>query len=511
MPSVFATPPAGSAAWRWRGLALALLAGILHTAAFAPLEWWWLQIAALALVAWPLRSAPTAARGAALGVAFGLGWFASGLWWLFISMHRYGGLPSVVAALAVALLALALSLYTAAAFAAFVRWRPSRPAAQGLLFAAVWLLAELARASWFSGFPWLASGYAHTSGPLAPWAPWVGVYGLSALSAALAFGLILALPSGAGARPLPLLVVALVAAGAWALPKAFTTSTGALTVSLLQPNVAQDLKFEPARMAANFDRLARDVEAAHGQLVVTPESVVPIPLNALDPVEWQRLQRAVSGPGRAALVGVFVGDDTRGYVNSMVALSAASDGTGPRAYVYGKQHLLPFGEVIPFGFKWFVRAMNIPLDDQERGHNSAAFAVGGQRLRPLICYEDLFGEDIVGSAVGEGAATVFVNASNLAWFGLDMVQDQHLQFSRMRALEFQRPFIRSTNTGATAVVDHRGQVTARLAPGVAGTLDATVEGRQGSTPYARWLAKAGLWPLWALGLLGALFFAKRRR
>lgn len=275
--------------------------------------------------------------------------------------------------------------------------------------------------------------------------------------------------------------------------------------------MAQDLKFDPARMAANFERLARDVEAARGALVVTPESVVPLPLSALEPGQWQRLQRAVAAPGRAALVGIFMGDDAHGYVNSMVGLSAASDGTGPTAYVYGKQHLLPFGEVIPFGFKWFVRAMNIPLDDQAEGNNSQPMAMGAQRLRPLICYEDLFGEDIVGSAVGPAAATIFVNASNLAWFGTLMVQDQHLQFSRMRALEFERPFIRATNTGATTVIDHRGRVTARLPAAEAGTLEAEVEGRIGDTPYARWLHRLGLWPLWAAaGLLIGLAALRRR-
>jgi apolipoprotein N-acyltransferase len=131
--------------------------------------------------------------------------------------------------------------------------------------------------------------------------------------------------------------------------------------------------------------------------------------------------------------------------------------------------------------------------------------VAGQRLRPLICYEDLFGEDFVASMVGEDAATVLVNVSNLAWFGTAMVLDQHLQFSRMRALEFQRPFIRSTNTGATAVVDHRGRLRAALPAAREGLLEATVEGRRGSTPYARWLAALGLWPLLALALaaLGA--------
>ena len=141
-----------------------------------------------------------------------------------------------------------------------------------------------------------------------------------------------------------------------------------------------------------------------------------------------------------------------------------------------------------------------------RGRQALAFepGLGGQRLRPLICYEDLFGEDVVASALdqGEAAATVFVNASNLAWFGPRMVQDQHLQFSQMRALEFQRPVVRSTNTGATALVDHRGQVLARLPVEQQGVLEVEVRGRRGETPYARWLSRLQLWPLWGLALLG---------
>ena len=157
--------------------------------------------------------------------------------------------------------------------------------------------------------------------------------------------------------------------------------------------------------------------------------------------------------------------------------------------------------------------MNIPIGDQARGGSlEPLLVVAGQRVRPLICYEDLFAEDIVGSVVGDGAATVLANVTNLAWFGAAMVQDQHLQFSRMRALELQRPIVRATNTGATAVVDHRGRVSARLPPLVEGSLEAVVEGRVGATPYARWLAEWGLWPLALFGaaLIGTAVVVRRQ-
>ncbi|HNJ73752.1 MAG TPA: nitrilase-related carbon-nitrogen hydrolase, partial [Pseudomonadales bacterium] len=174
---------------------------------------------------------------------------------------------------------------------------------------------------------------------------------------------------------------------------------------------------------------------------------------------------------------------------------------GGGEYVYGKRHLLPFGEFIPPGLAWFVRALNIPIDSQAAGTHQQPLLLDGLRLRALICYEVLFGEDIVASAVdGPDAAEVFVNTSNLAWFGHRMVQDQHLQFIRLRALEFQRPVLHATNTGATAQVDHLGRVRARLAPLQRDTLSVTVEGQRGSTPYARWLHALGLWPLWLLAL-----------
>jgi len=487
-------------------LPAALLAGVVHTLSFAPFEAWWLQIAALAALA-TLATDARPARAALLGWLFGVGWLVSGLWWLYISMHDFGGMPAWLAALAVLALAAALALYYAAALALWARRRTGRPLVDALLWACCWLLAELARGTFFTGFPWIASGYAHAAGPLAAWAPWIGVYGLSALAAWLSYALAANLrPLARSTRIVTLVAALFVLAGPLALPAGFTQATGELGVSLLQPNIAQDIKFDPSRLDANLEALMGQANAARGALVVTPESVIPLTRAELDDAYWAGLRRPFVAPGRALLIGMFLGNSVDGYVNSLVGLSAAAPDS---EYHYGKRHLLPFGEFVPPGFRWFVDMLDIPLGDQAKGRSSAPFVVDGQRLRPLICYEDLFGEDIVASVVGPQPATVLVNVSNLAWFGPWLVQDQHLQFSQMRALEFERPVIRSTNTGATAVVDHRGRVTARLPPASVGTLEATVQGRSGETPYARWLAATGLWPLAGIAL--ALLLGLRRR
>ncbi|EHR69385.1 apolipoprotein N-acyltransferase [Burkholderiales bacterium JOSHI_001] len=487
------------------GLLALALAGALHALAFAPLPLWWLQVLCLSGLAWAVQRAPTVGAAAWRGWAFGFGWLTAGLWWLFISMHDYGHLPAPLAALAVAVLAAFLSLYLAGAMALAARWRQAAPALAGLVFAACWLLGELARGRWFTGFPWIASGYAHADGPLAGWAPYIGVYGIGALAAACAWGVAGLLQGRWRAALLP---GALAAAGL-ALPQDFSAHHGApLGVSLLQTNVAQDLKFDADRMNGTIARLAAQVSAARGPLVVTPESAIPLPNLLLDEAGWASFHGPVarSGqPGRSLLVGLFLGSDEAGWVNSLAGLKA--DSRPHDFYRYGKRHLLPFGEFIPPGFGWLVALMNIPIGDQAQGRSTAPMDVAGQRLRPLICYEDLFGEDIAAGVVGPQGATVLVNSSNLAWFGRHQVQEQHLQFSRLRALEFQRPVIRATNTGATAIVDHRGVVTQQLPPLVEATLDGTVQGRSGDTPYARWLAAAGLWPLWALalGLLAGLW------
>jgi len=498
----------------WAGVALAAVAGGAQALSFAPWEFWWLQVlstAALVALVADVRPGTAALRG----WAFGASWLGVGLWWLFISLHRYGNLPAWLSVLAVALLAALLALYYGLAAGLWAQTRRGAALPDALLFAAWWLAAELARGRFFTGFPWIAGGYAHTSGALVSWAPYIGVYGLGALSAWLAAALVLGLGTGPwrrGARELPRRLVPLAApvlmvAAGFALPQDFTRSTGTLDVTLLQTDVAQDVKFDDDQIRLALAWHRERFDRARGQLVVTPESSLPVLPDQIPPELWGAYQRPFLAPGRAALVGTFTGNDEVGYTNSVIGLDATHRVTAASAYHYGKRHLLPFGEFIPPGFKWLVDLMHIPIGDQAHGTETAPFEFDGQRVRPLVCYEDLFGEDFAGSMVGPRAATLMANVSNLAWFGTFMIQDQHLQFSRMRAIEFQRPQVRATNTGATAVIDHLGRVTARLPPAVAGQLDARVEGRIGDTPYGLWLARWHLAPLWMLA--AAVFLVTR--
>ena len=476
--------------------------GALHTLAFVRTSLWWLSllcIAGLAALVW--RAAPR--RAMALGWLFGSAWLGAGVWWLFISLHRYGGLPGWLAALAVTLLCIGLSLYLALALALFARLRSGNAALDAALFAALWLLAELARTVIFTGFPWLASGYAQIDGPLAAWAPWIGVDGIGMLVAVLAALLALAWHRRSfQALGLALLLPAM---SAWVGVREFSSPAGEISVSLLQGNVPQDEKFTLEYVPQALAWLAHAAARARGELVVAPETAVPLlpqQLADLVPDYWPDLRARFESGAQAALIGVPLGDERSGYTNSVVGLSTATRGVAP--YRYDKVHLVPFGEFIPTGFRWFTELMNIPLGDFARGPlNAPSFVAHGQRIAPNICYEDLFGAELA-QRFGEAASapTVFANLSNIGWFGNTIAVPQHLNISRMRTLEFQRPMLRATNTGATAIIDHRGRVSAQLPPFTQGVLEGRVQGREGLTPFARWSARFGLWP-W-LVLCGAI-------
>jgi apolipoprotein N-acyltransferase len=497
-----------------RRLELPLLAvlGALQTLAYVHTAWWPLVLACLAVLVWRLNHAGGSGRAALLGWVYGCAWLCAGVWWLFISMHRYGGLSAGLAAAAVFALAATLSLYLAAAAGLYARLRRGRALADAALFAALWLLAELARAAIFTGFPWVASGYALVDAPLATLAPWVGVYGLGALLA-FAAALLAALPAlaprlrwaAAGAVGVALLLPGL------AGPGSFTQPAGRLSVTLLQTNVAQDEKFAADRMPDALAWVAQTLADARGDLVVAPETAVPLlpgQLAEFVPGYWDGLRQLFAGSQRAALVGVPLGDFDRGYTNSVAGLSAAAT-----EYRYDKAHLVPFGEFIPTGFRWFTELMNIPLGDFRRGvANPPSFDVAGQRVAPNICYEDLFGEELARRFVDPASApTLLANVSNIGWFGDTIAIEQHLNISRMRSLEFQRAMLRATNTGATAIVDHRGVVAARLPSHTRAVLDGQVEGRSGITPFAWWSARWGLWPLLlvALAVVGAVVWVRR--
>ncbi len=485
--------------------------GILHGWSIASPKdghaMWWLQLLAMAWLVARLTQTPSITFAFWRTARFALAWFASSMWWLYTAMHDFGGLPVPLAVFAVLALCGVLASFYALAAALFVALKPPvsyRPIQNALLFAALWLLAELLRGTVMTGLPWAAVGYAHIDGPLVSAAPWVGVYGVSALAA-----FVVALFVLTRSCALKIGVVLILCVKAALMPASPPqASTPALTVRLLQGNIPQLEKFGGiAGINAALDWYKTELARAAMEgidLVVTPETGVPLLPQQLPSEYWPALEALFAGGSQtAALIGSPQGSMQEGYTNSIIGI-----GTKKAApYRYDKHHLVPFGEFVPPLFRWFTELMHIPLGDFNRGDAvQPSFAHAGERFAPHICYENLFGEELaLRFADAATAPTIFVNVSDLGWFGNSIVLDQDLSLSRMRAIEFNRPVLRATNTGITAIIDHQGFVTAQLPHPKRAALTGVVRGQTQLTPYAQWASRFGLSPLWCAGLLSVLW------
>lgn len=569
---------------------LLFLAGGLHALSFAPVPFpsWALaplQAILLGLLVARTWSAPRIRAAAVSGLCFGVGNFLVGLYWVFISLHVYGRMAVWLAAPAVVLFALLLGLFPALA-AALAAWltpvtqatpQQATPRAQAdgeprtssragsrfvtgagphgavsalrrslflsfaphsiaatlalcLIWAAAWSASEWLRGTLFTGFPWLNIGYAHVDGPLAGWAPVVGVYGVAfvaALCSAALAGIAVWRGVGRWAAAGTLAIVIAVGAIGRLFDWGIHPAGGPLAVRLVQGNVEQSAKFDPALIVQNLERhlqLAAQPSRDPGfkpDVIVLPETAIPLFQDQVPAPVWDQWT-AIAAAWQAPLVtGIALhtsgGEGRSVHTNSVIGFTGETHPyeliNGRVPWRYDKSHLVPFGEFIPFGFRWFVDAMVMPMGDFDRGERrQQPFQIADQHIAFNICYEDVFGEELLPavrtSADGAPGGTILANVTNLGWFGKSLALPQHLQIARMRSLETGRPSIRATNTGVTAVINARGEVESRLPVFMAGVLDTRVQGTQGYTPYVRW-GNAPLL-LFVTLILGAAVVMRRR-
>jgi len=483
-------------------IAAALVAGALTVAGFAPLAIFPLPFLTLAglLLIWLRAATPQAAFRT--GFVFGAGLFGVGVSWVYVSLHDFGMMPAPLAAIGTLAFCAILSLYPAAAGWGFARLVRAPLSSVLIAFPAAWTLFEWLRGWVFTGVPWLALGYSQVDSPLAGFAPLIGVYGVS-FATVLCAGLLVVVTTGSLRARLAGGVALVFAFGLGQLAKQidWTSPQGApLKVALLQGNIPQDLKFQADRYAMTLSIYKRLIEASTGQLVVLPETAIPRFLGTVDPGYLKDIAKIALERRADVLIGVPIRDPGGRYFNSVVSVGASP------SQRYDKSHLVPFGEFVPAGFGWMVRTLAIPLADFSLGpENPRPLALAGQLIAPNICWEDAFGEEIIRQLP---EATLLVNVSNVAWFGDSLAPAQHLQISRMRALETGRTLLRATNTGMTAIIDPRGRVLARLPQFTEGILEGEVRGYTGASPYV----KVGNTPivLTCIALLAALAFIRRR-
>ncbi len=489
----------------WARFLLALGAGVLASLAQPPAPAWAFAglAAALPLLMGLQAGAETRARAFWLGWGAGLAYFGHGLRWIAEAFQVDAAAHAWMAPFAVGGLAAGLAIFWGLAFAL----APRGAGISGRLgLAAIWALAEFARGHVFTGFPWALFAYAALETPFAQTGALIGPYGqtLAILAAAaLLAGAWAAVRGGGAVKSLAALAgAALLIGGGWAyglhrLAEPLAARPDAPLIGILQPNIPQKEKWDPALMSGHL-QLLLDMTTAVSEMgakaVIWPESAAPWPLDhprmreltapALGPetlliAGTQRVEAAP--PERVGLAQGAAGRDR--WFNSVTILTPS----GAVGEVFDKKHLVPFGEYMPFsatmerlGISKLVQA---PGDFQTGAAPRLMRAPGLPAFAPLICYEAIFPEEVV--EPGERPEW-FAHLTNDAWFGVSAGPWQHLAQARARAIEQGIPALRAANTGISAVIDARGQILDKREIGTRAAILAALPPSAAPTPYGSW-------------------------
>ncbi|HEX5418656.1 MAG TPA: apolipoprotein N-acyltransferase [Gammaproteobacteria bacterium] len=450
--------------------------------AFAPFEYFWIAPLSYAVLFILWRNAAPR-RAFRLGLLYGLASFAAGLYWVYISIHGFGQVDIPLTLLLTGGLVAILALFVAATGWLAAKWLTTNGIFAWLgVLPALFVLTEWCRGWMFSGFGWLSAGYSQTDSWLLGLAPVFGLHGMSWL-VLLTGGALVTLALGSKRERF---AAAALAAALWACAfglarVAWTRPTGQpIKAALVQGAVPQTLKWQGDELGPQMKLYQELTEASAGsRLIVWPEAALPT-LYEYIPGYIETLKNWATANDSAILIGILRGTP-EDLQNAVVAVPDTRQ-------VYVKRHLVPFGEYFPVpGFlRNWLRLMSLPLpyaDPKPGPADQPTLDVAGQRIGVSICYEDVFGAEQIRYLP---AATLLVNVSNDAWFGDSIAPPQHLQISQLRAAEAGRYLLRATNTGITALIGPKGQVLSRLPQFQPGTLEASVTGMEGETPYARW-------------------------
>ena len=508
------------AAWIPRLLAVA--AGVAAAAAqppFAILP----GLLGYALILWLIDRAQSLRAAFLRGWLAGVGYFALSLFWLVEPFQVNAVQQGWMAPIAVAVVTAGMALFWGLAALAYRALSP-QAVVRVLVFAGVFAAIEWLRGHVLTGFPWDLPGETWRGGsPLSQTASLVGAYGLTWITLVIASAPAVAadgrkgLAAVAGAAAL---LVSLFAWGAGRLGEAPPVPASAPLLRIVQADVRQESKYDPAIFSSIVQRyvaLTGAPSARTPDIVVWPEGAIPDAMeDYLAPGAWPRTSiLGALKPGQTLILGgyrVANGNvDPPVVYNSLAAFRRTGDDLTPLG-LYDKFRLVPFGEFLPFdalagrlGIKTFVHVG----DGCTAGPRPRPLKlVGLPPVQPLICYEALYpGFTREGAAASGLRPRWIVNVSNDAWFGRTSGPLQHLNMASYRAIEEGLPMVRATPTGVSAMIDAFGRPVASLPEGALGVIDQRLPAALAPTPFGRF----GDWPFGLMVAASLAFGLFRRR
>lgn len=476
---------------------LCFCVGLSLVFAYAPFSYWAIALVVPSIVLYLINNTTPKHAVKLMGI-FAFGWFASGISWVHVSIDQFGGLPLAVSIGLMLLLCLYLAIFPALSAYLAAYFSPDKKLNLWLL-PSFWLIGEYLRSVVLTGFPWLSLGYTQIDSPLSNYAPVIGEVGITALIILINIcwvKLFIAIKQRK-VRPLttPLIVLTLISTTAlyFAQTQWLHVTDKTVNVALVQGNIEQAIKWAPEQewptMLKYLDHSRVNYDA---DIIIWPESAIP----AMEPAVQDFLttvNRSALLNNSAIITGIInYNFETRQYFNSLVVVGKKhlDDEQGyfyNHSNRYSKNHLLPIGEFVPFQelLRPLAPFFNLPMSSFSRGayqqHNLIAKDIS---LLPLLCFEIAFPHQLAANMTNE--TDLLLTVSNDAWFGDSHGPHQHMEIARMRALEFGRPLLRSTNNGITAVVDHQGNFIARIPQFEEAVLKTTVTLVTGKTPYSQW-------------------------
>ncbi|WP_299874413.1 apolipoprotein N-acyltransferase [uncultured Cocleimonas sp.] len=480
---------------------------------FAPFNFFPVSYITLAVLFYLLILSNDRAQTVKLSWAFGIGLFGAGISWVFQSMYAFAQAPFLLAALFTFLFVLALALQIALFGLITSYFKKCSPVTKLLfVYPAAWVLIEWARGWLFTGFPWLYVGHSQIDTWFAHIAPVGGSLMVSwvvaIISGALVViftprnnGSVLRLNRTAGTCVITFLVGTAwyLSAKDWIVPEGET-----LKVSLLQGNIAQEKKWLPENRVPSVERyMEMTRENWDSDLIVWPETAIPGRFADFKDFVLKPMQQEALDNNTNLLIGGFR-ETTDGQVeNSTLVLGKNADATS----FYSKRHLVPLGEYIPFleYLRWLDRWINIPFNNLSKGEESGLLNIGKHQAQISICYEDVFGEEIIKDLP---EADYLVNMTNDGWFSHSLQPYQHMQIARFRALESGRYLLRATNTGVSGIIDHKGKILHTMPAYEQGVVKGTITILSGTTPYVKYGNYLVVLPSFLLLMLIFLFMRR---
>ena len=451
--------------------------GAINVFAFAPFNFWFLVFISTGCFYYFLEKEKSPKKAFFLGFYYGFFKFIISLSWINQSLYEFGGIPLVFSFFLISILISYLALYPALVAYFFKRFQTNNHLKNIFLFSSLWLIFELLRGTFLTGFSWFMLGYSQLDSPFGSIAPFFGAEGITFIVVFFSalFCKVLQLrfqnkltKNNKKQLIIPFFIVIFLVFITNII--SFTKkTTQKVNVALVQGNIEQELRWdliEQNNIIKKYFRLEKTIKDA--QIIIWPEAALPV-LEPLANNHLRFLNYISKKKNRAVITGVVdYSNESYNFYNSVIVLGKYSNENQKGYYYdnsnrYRKYNLLPIGEFVPFSniLRPIAPVFNLPMSSFSKGnYYQKNLLANGFKFATAICYEVLFPNRLRKNTNKD--TDFLLTISNDAWFGTSIGPHQHNQIAKMRAKELGKPLIRATNTGITSVIDEKGQTIKAL-------------------------------------------------